>query len=155
MTSNQSSKKIRDAAKELDDAVEQHDIPAILACFVDDCRVELFGRTFQGKIHLEKALRWLYDTVEEIRFEPITILINDEVFFEEFIFKGRKNKTEINIKGAEVLIYTDDKVKTLRLYLDGLQVATAVAKGFLEKSILQVVNKKILPGLDSASTTTA
>ena len=44
MTSNRSSIKIRKVAKDLDDAVEKHDIESVLSCFLDDCEVEVFGR---------------------------------------------------------------------------------------------------------------
>jgi hypothetical protein len=153
MASLQLSEKIRTVAKELDDAVERHDIPAVLTCFTDECSVELFGTTLHGKVQLEKALRWLYKIMGEIRFEPLTILINDEVFIGEFIFRGKKQKTEISIKATEVLIYEDYKVKILRLYLDGLQIATVMSSGFFEKSLLRMVNKKISQSLSASALT--
>ena len=81
MKSNQSSIKIRKVAKDLDDAVEKHDIESVLSCFLDDCEVEVFGIVLKGKDHLKKALNWLYDMVGEIKFEPIIIMVNDDVFF--------------------------------------------------------------------------
>ena len=147
MKSNQSSIKIRKVAKDLDDAVEKHDIESVLSCFLDDCEVEVFGIVLSGKDHLKKALNWLYDMIGEIKFEPIIIMIKGDVFFEEFILKGRKHDKKFEVKAAEVLIYKDYKVKTLRLYFDRLQVAKVISKGFFEKFVLNMIDKKSLKGL--------
>ena len=147
MKSNQLSIKIRKVAKDLDDAVEKHDIESVLSCFLDDCEVEVFGIVLKGKDHLKKALNWLYDMVGEIKFEPIIIMVNDDVFFEEFILKGRKHDKKFEVKAAEVLIYKDYKVNTLRLYFDRLQVAKVISKGFFEKFVLNMIDKKSLKDL--------
>jgi len=41
--SNQSSIRISKVPKELDYAVKKQDIDSALACFLDDCEVEVFG----------------------------------------------------------------------------------------------------------------
>jgi ketosteroid isomerase-like protein len=143
----QSDDKIRKVAKKLDDAVEKHDINFILDCFLDNCEVEIFGIVLRGKDHLKKALYWLYEMVGEIKFEPVIIMVDGDVFFEEFILKGNKDGKNYEIKATEVLIYKDYKVKTLRLYLDRLQVADAIAKGFFEKFIVKKINNKIFKNL--------
>ena len=147
MTSNQSSIRIRKAAKALDDAVEKHDTEFVLSCFLDDCEIEIFGIVLKGKDHLKKALNWLYELVGEIKFEPIVIMIDGDVFFEEFILKGDKGGKKLEVKAAEVLIYKNYKVKTLRLYLDRLQVADIILEGFFEKFVVNMINKKSLKGL--------
>ena len=143
----QSDDKIRKVAKKLDDAVEKHDINFILDCFLDNCEVEIFGIVLRGKVHLKKALNWLYEMVGKIKFEPIIIMVDGDVFFEEFILKGNKDGKNYEIKATEVLIYKDYKVKTLRLYLDRLQVADTIAKGFFEKFIVKKINNKIFKNL--------
>ena len=147
MTSNQSSIKIRKAAQDLDDAVEKHDIEAVLSCFLDNCEIEVFGIMLTGKKHLRKALNWLYEMVGEIKFNSIIIMIHDNIFFEEFILKGFKDGKKIEVKAAEVLTYKDYKVKTLRLYLDRLQVAKVIYDGFFEKFIVDLIIKKSIKGL--------
>ncbi len=47
-------------------------------------------------------------------------MIDDDVFFEEFILKGNKHGKKLEIKATEVLIYNKYKVKILKLYLDRL-----------------------------------
>ncbi len=147
MTSDKLSKKIRRVAKELDDAVEKHNIESILACFLDDCEVEISGITLHGKDHLKKAIDWLYDMVGEIKFQPLVILTDGDVFFEEFVLRGNKQGKKFAINVAEVLIYKDYKVKTLRLYLDRLQVADNLVKRFFDKLIVNLINKKMLKAL--------
>jgi ketosteroid isomerase-like protein len=147
MRSHQSSVKIRKVAKDLDNAVEKHDIESILSCFLDDCEVEIFGIILRGKGHLKKALNWLYEMIGEIKFKPIIIMVAGDVFFEEFILKGNKDGKKLEARATEVLIYKDYKVKTLRLYLDILQIADVLAKGFIEKFVVKMINKKILKGL--------
>jgi len=147
MTSNQVSIKIRKVAKDLDDAVEKHDIESVLSCFLDDCEIEVFGIVLRGKGHLKKALNWLYDMVGEIKFEPIVVMVNGNVFFEEFILKGRKDDKKFEVKAAEVLIYKNYKVEILRLYFDRLQVVKVISKGFFEKFVLNMIDKKSFKGL--------
>ena len=144
---SQLDEKIRKLAKELDDVVEKHDIESVLDYFLDDCEVEIFGIVLRGKDHLKKALNWLYEIVGEIKFIPVIIMVDSEVFFEEFILKRNKDGKNYDIKATEVLIYKNYKVKTLRLYLDRLQVADAIAKGFFEKFIVKIINNKILKNL--------
>ena len=147
MTSNQSSIRIRKVAKDLDDAVEKHDIESVLSCFLDECEIEVFGIVLRGKDHLKKALTWLYEMFGEIKFDPIVIMVDGDVFFEEFILKGCKQGKEFEVKAAEVLIYRDYKVKTLRLYIDRLQAANVISEGFFEKFIVKLINKKSIRGL--------
>jgi ketosteroid isomerase-like protein len=147
MTSNQSSIKIRKVAKDLDNAVEKHDIEFVLSCFLDDCEVEFSGIVLKGKCHLKKALNWLYNIFGDIKFDPIVIMVDGNVFFEEFILKGCKHGKEFEVKATVVLIYKDYKVKTLRLYFDRLQVAKVISKGFFEKFVLNMIDKKSLKDL--------
>jgi hypothetical protein len=109
--------------------------------------VEVFGTVLHGKEHLKKALNWLYKVIGKIKFVPVIVMVNGNVFFEEFILKGCKHEKEFEVKAAEVLIYKDYKVKTLRLYLDRLQVANFISEGILEKIILNMINKKSTKGL--------
>ena len=148
MTRRQSPDEIRQAAKELDDAVEQKDVEKALSCFADDCEVELGGVTLRGKDGVRKGLAWLYDRLGTVRFEPVTILVEGDTFFEEFVMKtGKRPGDELQTDAAEVLVYEDGKVKSLRLYLDRLALAKALAKGVVEKWIVGKLDRASLRGL--------
>ena len=148
MATQRSSDEIRRAAKRLDDALEERDVETVLSCFTDDCEVEFGGVTLHGKDGLREGLEWLYDRLGTIRFEPVTILIEGNTFFEEFVMKTwKKPGAELQFSAAEVLTYEDGRIKSLRLYLDRLALAKALAKGVVEKWIVRKVANVSLRGL--------
>ena len=127
MRITQRSERVRKVAKELDNYIEKKDIENVLSCFEDKCEIELFGISLNGKSQLKKALNWLYELMEKVKFIPITIMIEDNIFFEEFVLSGKKKNKSFNIKAAEVLIYNKYKLKNLRLYLDRLYIAEVLS----------------------------
>jgi ketosteroid isomerase-like protein len=140
--------RIRTLAKQLDDAVEQGDIQAVLSFFTDDCEIELPGLKLRGKMGLQKALAWLYQQLGAIRFQPITILVEGNVFFEEFVLKAIKGPDfAFDVQATEILIYEQHKVSKLRLYFDRLAVARALARGLLEKWIVKKMEHLSLRGV--------
>ena len=140
--------QIRAEAKKLDDAVEDKDVETFLSCFAENCEIELFGIRLQGKEGLQKSIDWMYEKIDQIKFEPITIIVEGNTFFEEFYLLARlENGSEMKIKAAEVLIYDDLKVISLRLYFDRMQLGNLLAKGFIDKLLFQKMNKITLKGL--------
>jgi ketosteroid isomerase-like protein len=148
MVQNQLPEKIRQAAAELDNAIENKDVERILSDFSDDCEIQLLGIKLTGKDGLKKWIDWMYSHLAEIRFESITIMVDGNVFFEEFILKGRLHDgTQVQSKQTEVLIYENYQVKSLRLYFDRLDFAHAVAKGIIGKALVRRVVRESLKGL--------
>lgn len=148
MEQSQSPDQIRRIAADLDKAVENRDIELILSSFSDDCEIELLGIKLAGKEAARKWLGWMYGHLSEVRFLPITIMVDGDTFFEEFILKGKLHDgTEVESKQAEVLVYENLKVKSLRLYFDRLDFADSVAKGPISKAIVRRLMKKSLKGL--------
>jgi ketosteroid isomerase-like protein len=148
MVQNQLPEKIRQAAAELDNAIENKDLDRIMSGFSDDCEIELLGIKLTGKEGLKKWMDWMFAHLAEIIFEPITIMVDGNAFFEEFILKGRLHDgTEVQSKQAEVLIYENYQVKSLRLYFDRLDFADSVAKGIISKALVRRVMRESLKGL--------
>jgi ketosteroid isomerase-like protein len=148
MEQNQLPEKICQTAAELDNAIENKDIDGIMSGFSDDCEIQLLGIRLTGKDGLKKWVDWMFMHLAEIRFEPITIMVDGNVFFEEFILKGiLRDGTEVQSRQAEVLIYENYQVKSLRLYFDRLDFAHSVAKGFLSKALVRRVVRESLKGL--------
>jgi ketosteroid isomerase-like protein len=148
MVQNQLPEKIRQSAAELDNAIETKDSDRILSGFSDDCEIQLLGIKLTGKEGLRKWIDWMYGHLAEIRFVPITIMVDGSVFFEEFILKGRfHDGTEVQSKQAEVLIYENYQVKSLRLYFDRLDFAGSVAKGPVANAIVRWIKRKSFKGL--------
>lgn len=148
MNSNQSSYKIKEVAMELDNAIEKNDIELILSYFSNDCQIELLGIKLIGKEGVKKWLKWLYENIYEIKFEPITIIVNDDTFFEEFIVNAKlHNGKEIKSKQAEVLKYENYKIKSIRLYFNPLDFVKEIVKGPIDKLIINHLMIKSLKGL--------
>ncbi len=148
MAITQSPHEIRRVAKLLDDAVESGDTEAVLSCFADECVVELPGATLRGKAGVKKALGWMYGELGRIAFDPVTILVEGNTFFEEFLLQAKRGVgAEVRVKATEVLVYQDYKVTSLRLYFDRLALAAALAHGFLEKWIVRKIERVALRGL--------
>jgi ketosteroid isomerase-like protein len=149
MQDNQLPDEIRKIAADLDNAIENKNIELALSCFSDDCEIELLGIKLTGKEGARKCINWMYEHLAEVRFVPITIMVDGNTFFEEFILKGKlHNGTEVQSKQAEVLIYENYKFRSLRLYFDRLEFADSVAKGPISKALVRTLIKRSLKGLE-------
>ena len=94
---------------------------------------------------MRKWIDWLYSNLEEVKFEPITIIVEGNTLFEEFMIQAKlHNGVEVISKQGEVLIYENYKIRSLRLYFDRLDFAHAVIKGPITKAIVNKIVKKIL-----------
>ena len=143
------AEKIRVVAKDLDDTLETKNNEKILEFFADDCEVELLGVTLKGKDGVRKWLDWKYQHVSNYELIPVIIMIEGDVFIEEFLVRAKlPDGTEVESKQAEVLVYDEDyKVKSLRLYFDRLDFADAVTKDPISKFIVRKLIKTSLRGL--------
>ena len=122
-------------AKELDDAIEGRDIESVVKAFTEDCSIELFGVTLKGTAGVRRWLDWFYDKLEHVRLTPITIMIEGNTFFEEFLIEAKlKSGGEVRVKQSEVLEYEWGRVRSLRLYFDRLEFADAIARDFLTRA---------------------
>ena len=144
----QSPGKLRKAAMALDNAIESKNIGEILASFADDCEIELLRQRLFGKEGVKKWLDWLYKNFWQIKFQPIVIIVKGNTLFEEFIIRARLHSgIEIKSKQAEVVVYENDKIKSLRLYFDRLDFAESVTKDPISKATINRIIKKSLAGL--------
>ena len=132
----------------LDNALEKMAVEEVVHYFAEDCEIELLNVKLVGKDGVRKWLHWLFKHVSEIRFKPVIILVEGNVFFEEFIINAKLHDgKQITSKQAEVLIYKNYKIQSLRLYFDRLDFADAVAKDFVSKGIVKQLIKKSIKEL--------
>jgi ketosteroid isomerase-like protein len=144
----QTVEKIKKVAMDLDNALEKRDIELIISFFSDDCEIELLQLTLKGKDGVRKWLTWMFEQVKDFTLEPVNIIVEDDVFFEEFIVKAiLPNGKNLISKQAEVLIYENYKIKSLRLYFDRLDFADAITTNFISRKIVESVIKKSLEGI--------
>jgi len=148
MGAKQSTEEIRRVAMELDNAIENKRLDAVLSCFADDCEIELLRHSLYGKAGVEKWFDWLFKSIRQIKFQPIITMAEGNILFEEFIIRARLHSgPEVKSKQSEVLVFENDKIKCLRLYFDRLDFADTVAKDPVSKAVMSRIIKKSVEGL--------
>jgi ketosteroid isomerase-like protein len=148
MKNVQSPDEIRKVAMALDRALENKNLDLVTSKFADDCSVELLNVKLVGKEGVKKWFNWLFKHVAEIRFTPVTIMVEGDTFFEEYIVNARLYDGEqTTSKQAEVLVFENYQVKTLRIYFDRLDFASSVAKNIISKTIVKELIKKSIDDL--------
>ena len=148
MDKTRSSDEIREVAMALDKALERKDLQAVTEEFADDCEIELLGVKLLGKEGVTKWFNWINMHVAAIKFVPVTIMVEGDTFFEEFIVEAKFHDGEgARSKQAVVLVFEDLKIKSLRMYFDRLDFSGAVAKDVISKTIVSEIVKKSVEGL--------
>ena len=148
MNQNQDENRIKEVAMDLDKAIESKDVDQIVSFFADDCEIELMGIELSGKDGARRWIEWLFDTLVEVKFKPIIIMVEGNVFFEEFILVGTlQNGKVVESKQSEVLVYENYKIKSLRVYFDRLDFADVVAEDFVSRKIVRMLISRSLKGL--------
>jgi ketosteroid isomerase-like protein len=123
----QSEASIRQAASELDEALEAGDTDRVVACFSEHCTIELLGVRMRGHQGVHRWLDWVFTHVERIEFTPRLISIDDDTLIEEFAMIGvLANGQRLDSQWAELLTYRDDLVTSLRLYFNPIDFAPAL-----------------------------
>lgn len=144
----QSSEKIKEVAKAFDDALEEKNYKLIKSYFEENCEIELLGVKLKGHDGVEKWLDYIFSYVESFSLQPLIIIVENNVFFEEFLVKAiLPDKSEINSKWAEVLIYENYKILSLRLYFDRLEFAKSAVSNFFARKVIKYIERKTLEGL--------
>jgi ketosteroid isomerase-like protein len=144
----QDKDRIRQVAMDFDNAIESKNIDHMVSFFADDCEIELMGIRLSGKDGARKWLEWLFDTLVEVKFKPVIIMVEGDTFFEEFILVGiLPNGKTVESKQSEVLVYEDYKIKSLRVYFDRLDFADVVAEDFISRKIVKTLISRSLKGL--------
>jgi ketosteroid isomerase-like protein len=148
MVEAQDTDRIKEVAMDFDKAIEARDIEQMVDAFADDCEIELMGITLKGKEGAKRWSEWLCNSTPNIVFTPIIIMVEGNIFFEEFLVTGTlPNGTVVESKQAEVLVYENYKIKSLRLYFDRLDFADLVAQDFFSKKVVNMLKSRSLKGL--------
>ena len=120
----QTEASIREAASELDAALEAGDEDRVVACFAADCELELLGVRLRGHDGVRRWLAWVSGRVDRVAFRPRVIMVEGDTLVEEFAVTGCLGEGRtVESEWAEVLTYRDDLVTSLRLYFDPIGFA--------------------------------
>jgi hypothetical protein len=148
MEEKQSTDGIRRVAMTLDNAIENKRLDMVLSCFADDCEIELLRNSLFGKAGVEKWFNWLFKNIRQVKIQPVIIMAEENVLFEEFIVRARLlSGPEVKSKQSEVLVFENDKIKCLRLFFDRLDFADMLTKDPVSKAVLSRILKKSVEGL--------
>ena len=148
MNNSDSSEEARKVALALDNALENRDLQGVMDKFADDCEIELLGVKLFGKEGVRKWVNWMYEHVVELKFLPVTIMVEGTTFFEEFVVEAKfHDDEEARSKQTVVLEFENLKIKSLRMYFDRLDFSGAVAKDVVSRTIVRELIKKSLEGL--------
>ena len=119
-----------------------------MSIFAEDCVIEILGVTLNGKKGAQKWLNWLYSKAPALQFEPVVIISEGNVFYEEFfVHTMLPNGIKVISHQAETLIFENDKLKTLRVFFNPLDFSDLVAKGPISNGIIKIIQKKATEGL--------
>jgi ketosteroid isomerase-like protein len=142
------SGRIREVAMAFDHSLEAKDLQAIMDKFVDDCEILLLNVKLSGKEGVKKWFNWIYRHVAKLELIPITIMVDNNIFFEEFIVNATFKDGQIGRSNqAEVLVFDNLKIKSLRMYFDRLDFANAITKDVVSRTIVCQLVKKSVSGL--------
>ena len=148
MVEKQSTDEIRKVAMTLDSGIENKNLDAVTSCFADNCEIELLRHSLYGKAGVKKWFDWLFKNIRQIKFQPVVIMAEGNILFEEFIIRARLHSgPEVKSKQSEVLVFENGKIKCLRLYFDRLDFADTVTRDPVNKAVVSRVIKKSLEGL--------
>ena len=144
-----SSNEIRDAAAALDTALMRKDVKEVIESFSDECEIKILSVTLHGKDGVKRWFNWLYSHVAEMKLTPITIMVENNTYFEEYKVEAKLNDGgEAYSSQAEVLVFDGYKIKSLRMYFDRLDFSASVAKGIISKTIVNQLIKRSVEGLE-------
>jgi len=144
----QTHEGIKSAAMDFDNAIEKMDIEELIDFFAEDCEIIVLNEILKGWDGVRIFFNWLFKNVTKIKFEPVNIIVDRDVFFEEFVLKAKlPDGTSVASNQAEVLVYENYKIKSLRLYFDRLDFANAIATDFISKGIIKAIVKRSLKDL--------
>jgi ketosteroid isomerase-like protein len=148
MTLVQDDERIKEVAMNFDNAVEARDMDAVIEAFTDDCEIQLLGITLSSKEGARKWAEWLFNSIPEMSFTPVVIIVKEGIFFEEFrVTSTLPSGKIIESRQSEILVFENYKIKSLRLYFDRLDFADFVANDFLSKRIVRMLKTRSLKGL--------
>jgi hypothetical protein len=149
LNSDISTEKIKKVAMKFDETIEQKDREKIPLFFTKDCEIELLGLKLFGEEGIERWINWLYRYISKIKLEPITIMVEGNTFFEEFLVDATLyNGVRLKSKQSEILVYKDYKIQSLRLYFDRLELSQSLYKNPITNLILKRIISKSIDGLN-------
>ncbi|UYP48218.1 hypothetical protein NEF87_004503 [Candidatus Lokiarchaeum ossiferum] len=139
---------IKTIAENFDKALTERNIPSILKFFHENCEITTLNVPLKGKEGAQQWLKWLFEKTPQLDFEPVVIISEGNVFYEEFYAIVKlKNGQIIRSHQAETLIFEENKLKILKIFFNPLDFADIVAKDPISKRLIKIIQRKARKGL--------
>jgi steroid delta-isomerase-like uncharacterized protein len=99
------------------DAFNAHDVDAIMACFSDDCVLEMprgpapGGRRLVGKEQVREGIQSRFDGIPDVRYEDDRHWLSGDRGVSEWTIRGTQRTGEpIEVRGCDLFEFTDGKI---------------------------------------------
>jgi len=146
-----SEKKIESIIRDFDEAYVKGDVEKTLSFLAEDAVWVAPEGTFKGKEEIKRLLTWSAQIVPEkkMRYAGIGIMVKGNKAVCEYVSEaatpdGRKWQ---EIQGICVYEFNGEKIQQHRAFLDRLAVLKQMAKGWLEKKIVNTAVSRAEKGL--------
>jgi ketosteroid isomerase-like protein len=113
----------------LRDAINAHDIDAMVACFDPEVRSEQPahpGRGFRGSQDVRKNWTVIFAGVPDISAEILRTAISDETAWVDWRWSGKRRDGEpFNMRGVTVQEIEDGRIRAVSLYMEPVDIESA------------------------------
>ena len=126
----------------LRDAINRHDLDALVDCFSDDYASEQPahpGRAFSGNQQVRANWGQMFGGVPDLRAELLRAAVDGDTVWAEWLWRGtRADGVPLNMIGVTILGVADGRLAWARLYMEPLEeagpdVETAIRRDLLER----------------------
>ena len=126
----------------LRDAINGHDLDALVACFSDDYVSEQPAhpaRAFSGNEQVRANWGQMFGGVPDLRAELLRTAVDADTVLAEWLWRGtRADGVSLNMMGVTILGVVDGRLAWARLYMEpldeaGPDVETAIRRDLLER----------------------
>jgi len=145
-----SEKKIESLIRSFEEAVAKRDAEKMLSFFAEDVVWVCPHGTFKGKEEeLKRLLTWDVQIIPnvKIRNAGLGIMVKGNKAVHEHVFEGIYEGTKFELLTISVYEFSDEKIQQFRFYEDRLSLAKQLAKGWLQKKIINAVVNRMEKGL--------
>jgi ketosteroid isomerase-like protein len=122
-----SAARVLATVERLRDAINAHDIDAMVGCFDFDVRSEQPAhpaRGFQGSQNIRLNWTMIFAGVPDIRAEILRTVVQDRNAWVEWCWSGsRRDGQPFSMRGVTVQEIDDDRIMSVSLYMEPVEVA--------------------------------
>jgi uncharacterized protein (TIGR02246 family) len=148
--SKMSEKKLESIIRSICEAFNKRDVEKMVSFFTDDATLIRPEGTFKGKEEIKRYYRWSFSNYSELILTEVDLIVNGNKAVLEFVSEGtavRDNRMKQRLPGMTVFEFRKGKVQQVHDYYDRLLIAQQLAKGWLEKKIINAVVNRMEKGL--------